>query len=127
MGLLPSPAQTAATLDDLPTALKTGVQKGISTAAADVTSPTNLVTKPLAELRATAGIVTGALPTSALTSSSRLVTAATTTGSTKPVTPAAAITNDVKKVAGNVSSTVGGLTKSVQKAVNSASGSHSKK
>jgi hypothetical protein len=132
VGLLPPIGQTTATLGSLPTAIQTGAQDGAASAAADIASPTNFVTKPVAEAKATAGIVTGILPISSLPSSSANVANASTlaSGSSKTVAPASMPTSAVKTLAGNVSSALGGvagsLTKGVQKAAGAdLSGSHS--
>src|SRR5262249_40846247 len=93
MKLLPTPAQTAATLAHLPTAVVTGVHDAPATAVADISSPTNLITKPITEARKTAGIVTGALPS------------------------ASGATSGLKKVASSVNSGLNGVAGSLKKTV----------
>jgi hypothetical protein len=120
VGLLPSTGQTTATLGGLPTAIQTGVHDGVASAAADIASPTNLITKPVAEAKATVGVVAGSLPTSSLPSFG-----ANVAGASKTITPAPAPITAVKNLAGNVSSALGGVTGSLTEGVQKAAGADS--
>jgi hypothetical protein len=109
MGLLPT-SETTTMLSRLPNDIQTGLQNGAATAQADISSPTNFVTKPLAEAGKLPGI--SSLPISQLSTSTL-----TTDGTNKfsPLTGKAGTTSSpsgakpLKHFGENVSSALNGL------------------
>jgi hypothetical protein len=79
MGLLPA-SETMTMLSRLPGAVETGVHNGLATAQADLSSPANFVTKPLAEVGKLPGISS---PNSASTASTLKTNTVTTNGTNK--------------------------------------------